>query len=330
MRLYHRGDRGAPVRDVQDRLHALGFTCDTDELGVFDSDTFAAVHDFQTSRGLPSDGIVGPETWRSLVEAGYRLGDRMLYHRIPKMRGDDVAELQARLNSLGFETGKVDGVFGPDTLSGLLDFQHNRDMAEDGIAGPRVSEELRLVDLATQKHGREAVRERQWLETLPRSIAGQRIYLDPECRSDSEGAATWMAAIEASAGIQILGGSPAISRSIDTSPPPRLRSQRANRTNVDLVVGFYVPKDDEDEGVYYFSSEHSRSEAGLVVAQHIADRLVVKPLGRTMPILKETRAPAAVVALKSTNRRAGRIVANLVASLYERSDEAQSPSKRCR
>ena len=45
----------------------------------------------------------------------------MLYHRIPMMRGDDVAELQARLNSLGFDTGKVDGIFGPDTLAGLLD-----------------------------------------------------------------------------------------------------------------------------------------------------------------------------------------------------------------
>ncbi|MDA2978899.1 MAG: peptidoglycan-binding protein [Actinomycetota bacterium] len=328
MRLYHKGDRGAPVRDVQDRLVALGFTCDPDELGVFDFGTLAGVREFQTSRGLPSDGIVGPETWRSLVEAGYRLGDRMLYHRIPMMRGDDVAELQARLNSLGFECGKVDGIFGPDSLTGLLDFQRNRDMADDGIAGPRVAEELRLVDLATQKHGRQAVRERQWLDTLPRSVAGQRIFLDPECRQSAEGEATWMAAIEAEVDIQILGGLPSLSRSIDTSPPPRLRSQKANRTNVDLVIGFYVPNAGEDEGVYYFSSEHSRSEAGMVVAQHIADRLDIRPLGRTMPLLKETRAPAAIVALKSTNRRVGRIVANVVASLYERSGEGQSPPNR--
>lgn len=252
----------------------------------------------------------------------------MLYYRIPMMRGDDVAELQARLNSLGFEPGKVDGIFGPDSLTGLLDFQRNRDMADDGIAGPRVAEELRLVDLATQKHGREAVRERQWLDTLPRSVAGQRIYFDPECRNSTEAEATWMAAIEAAHGIQILGGLPSLSRSIDTSPPPRLRSQGANRTNVDLVIGLYVPNPKEDEGVYYFSSEHSRSEAGMVVAQHIADRLDIRPLGRTMPLLKETRAPAAIVSLKSTNRRAGRIVANVVASLYERSEDSQSPSNR--
>lgn len=316
MRLYHRGDQGEPVRDVQDRLDALGFECRADGAGVFGDATVGAVSDFQSSRGIPVDGIVGPETWRSLVEAGYRLGDRMVYHRVPMMRGDDVAELQARLNSLGFDTGKVDGIFGPDSLAGLLDFQHNRQMAEDGIAGEKVSTELRLIDSATQKQGRESVRERQWLDQMPSSIAGQRVYLDPDCRTPEESEVTWMAAMEASAAIQILGGRPYVSRSIDTAPPARLRSQKANRMNADIVVGFFVP-DEGDEGIYYFSSEHSRSEAGMAVAEALADRLGVPAVGRTMPILKETRAPAVIVALRSMNRRAGRVVANAVASLYE-------------
>lgn len=321
MRLYHQGDRGAPVIDIQDRLTALGFVCGDDLHGTFSEGTRDAVMEFQASRGLAADGIVGPETWRSLVEAGYRLGDRMLYHRIPMMRGDDVAELQARLNSLGFETAKVDGVFGPDTLKGLLDFQHNRHMAEDGIAGPAVAEELRLVELATQKEGREAVRERQWLDTLPPTIAGQVIYLDPECRTPEEASDTWNAAVEAQLAIQILGGIPMLSRAVDTAPTPRLRSQKANRSNVSLVIGFSVPRE-IDEGVYYFSSEHSQSAAGLVIAEHIGARLGVRAHGRTMPILKETRAPAVVIALRSMSRRAGRIAANAVAGLYERPRDA--------
>lgn len=324
MRLYHQGDRGAPVRDVQDRLTALGFSCEPDAEGVFGDATFAAVYEFQTSRGIPPDGIVGHETWRSLVEAGYRLGDRMLYHRVPMMRGDDVAELQARLNSLGFDTGKVDGIFGPDTLTGVLDFQHNRRMAEDGIAGAIVAEELRLVDMATQKHGREAVRERQWLETLPSTIAGQQVYVDPECRTDAEAIATWSAATETARHIQILGGRPVLSRSIDTTPTPRLRSQKANRLNVDLVIGYFVP-DDTDEGIHYFSSEHSRSEAGMELAARLADRLSVRSRGRTTPILKETRAPAVVVALRSLTPKVGRVVAHTVAALYEESGESIRP-----
>lgn len=316
MRLYHQGDRGEPVRDIQNRLTALGFDVGDDVSGVFDEGTRRAVAGFQADRGLPTDGIVGPDTWRSLVDAGYRLGDRMLYHRVPMMRGDDVAELQARLNSLGFDTDKVDGIFGPATLRGLLDFQHNRGLAEDGIAGDLVAGELRLVERATQKPGREAVRERQWLQSLPDSIAGQRIYIDPECRTENESGATWIAATEASSAIQLLGGVPIVSHSIDTSPPPSIRAQRANRLNVDIVIGFFVPQDGE-EAVFYFSSEHSRSEAGMAVAELVGERLGLSPAGRTMPILKNTRSPAIVVSVRSMNRRVGRVVANVIASLYE-------------
>lgn len=315
MRLYHHGDRGEPVLDVQERLSSLGYDVSRDEAGLFGDGTMEAVSQFQAERGLPVDGIVGPESWREIVDAGYKLGDRMVYHRVPMMRGDDIAELQARLNSLGFDTGKVDGIFGPDTLSGLTDFQHNRGLAEDGISGGIVAAELRLVDRAAQKPGREAVRERQWLSLLPSSISGQRIYLDPECRDDAEATATWVSASAARSAIQLLGGLPSLSRSIDTTPPSRLRAQRANRVDADMVVGFSVPQDGA-EGVYYFSSEHSRSEAGLAIATAMADRFDVPMAGRTMPILKETRAPAVLVSVRSMNRRVGRVVANVVAALY--------------
>lgn len=325
MRLYHKGDRGEPVRDVQDRLSALGFDLGGDGSGQFADGTYQAVSDFQSDRGLPIDGIVGPDTWHSLVDAGYRLGDRMLYHRVPMMRGDDVSELQARLNSLGFDTEKVDGIFGPSTLGGVLDFQHNRQLAEDGIAGDIVSTELRLVERATLKPGREAVRERQWLQSLPDSVTGQRIYLDPECRTPEESDTTWKAAIAAGSSLQMLGGRPILSRSIDTAPDPMIRAQRANRLDVDIVIGFFVPEDGE-EGVFYFSSEHSRSEAGVVIAQLVADRMGLRAAGRTMPILKNTRSPAIVVSVRSMRRRVGRVVANVVGSLYEKAELTPPPN----
>lgn len=316
VRLYHKGDRGEPVRDVQDRLSALDHRSDPDEPGVFGDGTFDAISRFQTARGLPVDGIVGPETWRALVDAGYRLGDRLLYHRVPMMRGDDVETLQALLNSLGFDTGKVDGVFGPDTLNGLLDFQSNRELAEDGISGRVVHSELSLMEMATQKPGREVVRERQWLATLPSNIGGQRVYIDPECRSSREGDATWSAATAVFAALRLLGASPILSRSIDTDPPPRLRARRANTINADIVVGLMLTEED-DESVFFFESDLSHSEAGSAIAQRLADRLGVASRGMTLPMLKETRSPAVVVALRSMNRRTGRVVANTLASMYE-------------
>ena len=191
MRLYLRGDEGEPVRDIQGRLRVLSFDSAADETGTFGEATELAVRRFQESRGLPADGIVGPDTWRSLVAAGYTLGDRLLYHRVPMMRGDDVADLQQRLNSLGFDSGKVDGIFGPDTLNALLDFQANRRMPEDGMAGRAAVDELNLIVRATQKHGRDSVREHEWIKALPHYVAGQRVYVDSFCRRPEERDASW-------------------------------------------------------------------------------------------------------------------------------------------
>ena len=49
----------------------------------------------------------------ALIEAGWRLGDRLLVLAAPQLRGDDVTELQDALNQLGFDCGRPDGIFGP-------------------------------------------------------------------------------------------------------------------------------------------------------------------------------------------------------------------------
>ena len=295
MRLYRSGDDGEAVRDIQDRLVALGFTTSEDPVGSFNAATVAAVRQFQSKRGLWVDGIVGPDTWRALVSAGYRLGSRILYHRVPMMRGDDVAELQRRLNSLGFDSGNVDGIFGPDTLQGLLDFQSNRRLAEDGLAGAEVVAELALMARATEKHGREIVRDHQWLSNLPATMAGQRIYIDPFCRDELEAAATWGPGVLLSTIIQDQGALVYLSRSVDTTPIERVRALRANRLGVDIVVSICLPRDD-GSGVYYFASEHSSSSAGKALAASIGEVLGLAPSGRAIPILKNTQSPAVVVA----------------------------------
>ena len=260
MRLYRLGDSGTAVRDIQDRLNGLGYACSADPRSEFGETTREAVGSFQRRRGLPADGIVGPETWRALYEAGFRLGDRLLYLRRPMMRGDDVAELQRRLNSLGFDAGKIDGILGPNTLGALVDFQQNRHMAEDGIAGPRTLAELRLVARATQKTGREAIREREWLRGLPRSVVGARVSLDPACRDDVEAGRTWQAATETALILQQDGAIPLLSRSSDTTLPERIRARRANRLGAALIVSYQLPYA-EPASVFFVAS--SKISCGL-------------------------------------------------------------------
>jgi N-acetylmuramoyl-L-alanine amidase len=314
VRLYRLGDEGEPVRDIQQRLTALGHALDEDEPAVYGGATTRAVADFQRERGLAPDGIVGADTWRTLVDAGFTLGDRMLYHRVPMMRGDDVSELQRRLNALGFDAGKVDGTFGPDTLHALLDFQANRRMAEDGIAGAEVVAELELMARATQKDGRQVVRERQWLASLPTHLAGQRVYVDAFCRSDDEAITCWEAAVEFATAIQRLGGHPILSRSADTSPDEPVRALRANRMGADFVVAFATPRDGE-AAVFYFASAHSHSAAGEKIAAAVGHSVGLPTTGRSVPMLQDTRPPAIIVAKDPMEASVGRSAAEGIRTL---------------
>ena len=331
MRLYHRGDRGEPVRDIQGRLSALGVDIGSDPRGSFGAGTEAAVREFQRARGLPVDGLLGPETWRMLVDAGFRLGDRMLYRRVPMMRGDDVSDLQKRLNALGFDAGKVDGIFGPETLRAVLDFQRNRGMPQDGIAGRELSDELELMARATDKPGREQVREHEWLSSLPPNLAGQRIYLDPACPDEVVAATTWRVVLSTVDALRHEGAQSIISRSVDTTPPERIRARRANRLDVQLVISFTVPSDGV-EGVFYFASEHSHSAAGQAIAEAIGERLAIPTMGRATPMLKETRAPAIVIAVGSPSASTAAATVAALDDLYrdagiETTDPADQDSR---
>ena len=59
-----RGDRGEQVAALQSSLNAKGFSIGAD--GDFGFATEAAVRQFQQSRGLPADGVVGRDTWNLL------------------------------------------------------------------------------------------------------------------------------------------------------------------------------------------------------------------------------------------------------------------------
>ena len=136
MRPVRPADRGPAVEDIQRRLLTLGYDLGpTGVDGVFLGVTLQAVKDFQTANELSEDGIVGTETWSRLVDATFRLGDRLLYLRFPYLHGRDVVEIQGALNALGFPCGEPDGIFGAFTERAVREFQGNTGLHADGIAG---------------------------------------------------------------------------------------------------------------------------------------------------------------------------------------------------
>ncbi|MDH3606802.1 MAG: peptidoglycan-binding protein [Acidimicrobiia bacterium] len=306
MRLYRRSDSGDAVRDIQQRLERLGYEIEVD--GHFDTGTQTAVRAFQERRGVPVDGIVGPDTWRELVEADRSIGDRVLYYRRPMMRGDDVARLQNQLNLLGFDAGKEDGIFGPECQRALIEFQESRRLAEDGIMGPVVLAELKRVGRAIGQAGRQAVREREWLRDRPRTISGLRVAVDPACRGTQEASDAWGAAIGAKDALTDFAALPFTTRSEDVWADESLRARHCNDSGADFVLSFSLPEPAEP-GVYHFATATSHSEVGARLGQHFGRALGLPSSGRNTPILRETRSPTIVIAADPLDHALGKAVA---------------------
>jgi len=142
--LYRLGDTGPAVAEIRARLAVLGLLPGgVDELrsdafatAEFDDQVDAAVRGFQQQRGASVDGIVGPQTWRLLDDARWRLGDRVLWFAPSHLlSGDDVAALQQRLLDLGFDAGRADGIFGRETELALREFQRGVGLPADGTCG---------------------------------------------------------------------------------------------------------------------------------------------------------------------------------------------------
>lgn len=132
------GACGAAVEDIQERLASLGYEIDKSEreAGSFGRSTATAVARFRLDHGLSLGNTVDAPTWSVLVDECYQLGDRTLYLRLPNFHGNDVYQLQERLNVLGFSCGEPDGVYGVHTEAAVKLFQESIGVLADGMAFP--------------------------------------------------------------------------------------------------------------------------------------------------------------------------------------------------
>ncbi len=302
------GDRSDEVADVQARLRGLGFTI-ADDPGVFGPSTRAAVRAFQQQRGILVDGIVGPNTWSELVEASWRLGQRQLYLKRPYMRGDDVLELQARLNALGYDAGREDGIFGPDTDQAVRAFQREYDVAEDGIFGPRTH--AALAGLRVDRPSTSAPLREELRRTARGGVAGALVVIDPGHGGEDEGERgcdglveadlCWDLAQRVADRVARSGAQVRFTRTESEGPDVPTRAARANDAGADVFVSLHLNAhpDPRAEGSSAYHFRTSRS--GERLADAIQNRLVALGLKdcrchpRSYPILRETRMPAVLL-----------------------------------
>ncbi len=253
--------------------------------GIFGSGTEAAVKDFQRDRSIDIDGICGPQTWDQLVEAGHRLGSRLLYLQSPPLRGDDVADLQRLLTSLGFPMSQIDGIHGQQTADALVDFQLNAGLVPDGVCGPITVDFLHRVG---QRFGEAAditrLQEKQRFLKAGSELHGYKIVL-----AESGGLDAVVASLRRSlsdSGAEVL---------TTHHPDWSSHAQQANMFDADFCIGIEIR--DEGSAVCHFLGDHFESPTGKQLGSAVAENLQsivpgISSQGMRLPLLRETRMPA--------------------------------------
>lgn len=331
-----RGDDGPGVGAVRERLVATGDLSDATST-TFTEDVEQAVRSFQQRRGLLVDGIVGPQTYRALEAARWRLGDRILLHTPGHlMDGDDVAALQERLLSLGFPCGRVDGVFGWQTDGALRQLQRGVGLRADGLVGPLTLRALaRLARAVTGGHP-HALREADVVRAAGPNLSGRMVVLDPGHASEpgadhgaqahgiveSEAVLDLVRRVEgrlAAVGVQVV-----LTRGLVGDPSEQDRAELANTLGADLLLSFHceaMADRPQANGIACFFYGHPDQHgawsgvgerlATLVQREIVArtDLTDCRTHARTWDLLRMTRMPAVRVEVGHLTNRgdAGRL-----------------------
>jgi N-acetylmuramoyl-L-alanine amidase len=312
------GATGAAVQDVQRRLAALDLPVvapETTGSTAFGPDTERCVRLFQRQRNLTADGIVGNDTWGALIDAGFALGDRLLYRTRPVQRGDDVRALQRSLSRLGFDTRSTDGMLGPDTADALRDFQHNAGLLADGIAGHETVQMLQSLWRRHQAATSFEVIERAMPLAGPGSLVGCRLLIDPIQRTGpvrvtaagvDEDAIAYDIARRVVGQLTALGAHPVLSRGAGGELTASQRAGMANDLEVAAILsvgcGHLLQAAARGVSAHYFGDGTVLSTRGRQLAEAAVDA-VARAGGTqscdahpsTSTVLRESRAPAVVV-----------------------------------
>ena len=323
MQLIRRGDRGAAVAEVRSALAVIGLLPGAApgrgaprglDGVVFDEECDSAVREFQQRRGLSVDGIVGPETYRALDEARHRLGDRVLLHSLTHpYTGDDVVALQERLLELGYDAGRADGVFGPQTGAALAAFQRESGLVPDGTFGPATMRALRRLGRKVVGGRPHQLREAEVIHRRGPTLVGKSVVVDPGHGGDDRGVvvggldeASLVADLAArlEGRLTAAGMTAYLSHGRGVARSDAERAAFANATGADLLLSLHVDGADNPraEGVatYHFGTGSGASSTIGERLASLVQREVVARTGlldcrvhpKTWEVLRRSRMPA--------------------------------------
>ena len=266
------GDRGDLVTVITNTLHRLGYLAAP--TNIYDGSVETAVQAFQQERGLTATGVANPMTLRALDEARWKLGDRTLVFKKNDsgllIRGDDVATLQSRLIDMGFDCGRVDGIYGVRTETSVKEFQKSAGVVADGICGPATVISLMRLLRTVSGGAPTLLRDQAIREKRGPVLADKIIVLDPSWGGKDVGRAVnglteaeivFDVAQRIEGRLIALGVNVFLTRNETRSPLEPERIDFANSVAADLVISMHVDsyKNENAQGVatyFYGSDQH--------------------------------------------------------------------------
>jgi len=293
--LYRVGDQGAAIRSIRALLQATGDLAPStlEASDVYDEEVAEAVRAFQQRRGLMVDGVLGRHTHIALDGAHWKLGDRMLSH-IPghMLQGDDVAELQERLLSLGFTPDRVDGVFGTHTEQAVRRFQGGVGLAVDGSVGPQTLRAFADLNRSVSGGSPYTLREEELVRSSGHRLLGRIVVLDPGHGGDDTGTVahgltesevTLNLARRIEGRLSAIGVTVLFTRSATTGPDDLVRATMANQAHADIMLSLHCDSTDQAlaSGVATFFWGLERFGAWSTVGEHLANLIQREIVSRT-------------------------------------------------
>ncbi|MEO9330644.1 N-acetylmuramoyl-L-alanine amidase [Gordonia aurantiaca] len=317
MPLFRLGDHGSAVAEIRAILVGLGLLPEGGK-DIFDEECDRAIRAFQQQRGLIVDGIVGPATYRVLREASYRLGARVLSYQLSApMVGDDVAQLQSRLQNLGYYTSLVDGIFGPNTHNAVCLYQSEYGLASDGICGPATLRSLERLGTRVTGGSPYAIRQEEEVRRSGPQLSGKRILIDPGsgglhplstgALAERESDLLWDLGARLEGRMAAAGMQTFLSHDGRGRPTDNERARVANLMDADLMISLRCAhyRNERANGVatfYFGNNQNSFSSIGRNLAGFIQREIVARTSltdcrthERTWDVLRLTRMPVALI-----------------------------------
>ena len=211
------------------------------------------------------------------------------------LRGEDIAELQRSLGSLGFDAGKVDGILGPDTQKAVELFQRNSGLVVDAIFGPNCMVALRRLGERVEQGSVAVIKEKERIITKGKSTEMPSIVLGH------------------------LGGFSAIvdgfakklreehiKVAVLDHYDESMHAKFCNNNDVDLYIGIY-PAAKSEKSVSFYSAKGFESPGGTYFTELFRKHFLaltgnnIKIIGHSERVLRETRMPAVVVRFGPTD-----------------------------